>query len=785
MFQHSLLLIYRNFKRFKSTFFINTVGLSSGLACVLLIYLWVNDELNVDKFHQNDKRLFQVMAHEVDDKDIRTTGTTQHVMAKVLAEEMPEIEYAAVTTPPLFFPTFTLAAQDIHVKGIGKFVGKDFFTIFSYPLTEGGENQAFADKNSIVISERLAKSLFNTTQNILGKAVEWKLLHLKRQVFISGVFKDLPANSSEQFDFVLSFDSFEDIMGMGSWEVNWNNAEPFYTYLTVREGTDIDYFNTKMGGFLKGKNVQSRSLFIKPYSDNYLYGNYENGVQAGGRIGYVKLFSMIALLILIIACINFMNLSTAKASVRIKEVGIKKAIGAHRSTLIFQYLGESMLMSLLSLFIAIVLVELLLPQFSEITGKQLALHFDRYSILAALGIAIFTGLVAGSYPALYLSGFNPALVLKGKLNTSLGEVWARKGLVIFQFTLSVGFIVSVLIIYKQIEFIQTKNLGYDKDNVIYFETEGRITDHVETFLSEVKQQPGIVNASSMLGDMIGETNGTPGAVSQNGKVITMNGTCVNYDVLETLGIEMKEGRTFSRDLDSDTLKIIYNEAAIDALGLQDPVGKIVDGSEIVGVAKNFHFQSLHEKVKPFCFRLEPHWATTIMVKVKSGKEEETVSNLRKFYKTFNPGFDFDYKFLDQTYQAKYVAEKRVAILSRYFAGLAVMISCLGLFGLAAFSAERRYKEIGIRKVLGSSELGIVYLLSFDFTKMVMVSIFIALPISYFTTTHWLDSFAYRIELQWWYFFGAGFIALIITWLTVGTQTIRAAKINPSECLKNE
>ena len=784
MLRHSLLLLYRNFKRFKSTFFINLLGLSSGLACTLLIYLWVNDELNVDKFHRNDKRLFQVMVHEFNDKDIKTTGTTLHGMAKVLAEEMPEIEYAAVTTPPLFFPTFTLAAQDTHVKGVGKFAGKDFFTIFSYLLTVGTESQALTDKNSMVISERLAKSLFHTTQNILGKTVEWQLFHLKRQVFISGVFKDLPANSSEQFDFVLTFDSFEDIMGMSGWEVNWNNTEPFYTYLTVREGTDVDYFNTKMEGFLKNKNVQSHSLFIKPYSDNYLYGKYENGVQAGGRIGYVKLFSMIAFLILIIACINFMNLSTAKASVRIKEVGIKKAIGAHRSTLIFQYLGESMLMSLLSLFTAIVLVTLLLPQFSEITGKQLAFHFDRYRILAALGIAIFTGLVAGSYPALYLSGFNPALVLKGKLNTSFGEVWARKGLVIFQFTLSVGFIVSVLIIYKQIEFIQTKNLGYDKDNVIYFETEGRISDHVETFLSEVKQLPGIVNASSMLGDMTAETNGTPGTVSQNGKLITMNGTCVNYDVLETLGIEMKEGRTFSRDLDSDTLKIIYNEAAIDALGLQDPVGKIIDGSEIVGVAKNFHFQSLHEEVKPFCFRLEPHWATTIMVRVKSGKEE-MVSKLQKLYKTFNPGFDFDYKFLDQTYEAKYAAEKRVAVLSRYFAGLAIVISCLGLFGLAAFSAERRYKEIGIRKVLGSSEWGIVYLLSTDFTKMVIVSIFIALPISYFLTTRWLDGFAYRIELEWWYFVVSGLIALFIAWITVGSQTIKAARINPSECLKNE
>jgi len=785
MLRHSLLLLYRNFKRFKSTFFINWIGLSTGMACTLLIYLWVNDELNIDKFHQSDKRLFQVMAHDVDGNDIRTTGNTQHVLANVLAEEMPEIEYAAVATPPLFFPTFTLAAQDTHVKGVGKFAGKGFFSIFSYPLTEGEENQALKDKNSIVISERLAKSLFNTTQNILGKTVEWQLLHLKRQVTVSGVFKGTPANSTEQFDFVLTFDSFEEIMGMGSEEVNWNDPEPFYTYMTLREGTDIDHVNHKIEAFLKNKKALSRTLFIRPYSDNYLYGKYENSIQAGGRIVYVNLFSTIALFILIIACINFMNLSTAKASKRIKEVGIKKAIGARRSILIFQYLSESMLMSILSLLLAIVLVEVLLPQFNEITGKQLAVHVDTNLILTALGITLFTGLAAGSYPALYLSGFNPALVLKGKFNSSLGEVWARKGLVVFQFTLSVLFIVSVLVIYKQIEFIQNKNLGYDKDNVLYFETDGSITDHVETFLSEVKRIPGIVNASSMMGDMIGESNGTPGTVSHNGKAITMNGTAVNYDVLETLGIEMKEGRTFSRDFGSDTLQVIYNEAAIEAMAIRDPIGKIIDGSEIVGVAKNFHFQSLHEEVKPFCFRLEPHYAMTIMVRVKGGEELEIVNKLRKLYKTFNPGFDFDYKFLDQTYQAKYAAEKRVAVLSRYFAGLAIVISCLGLFGLAAFSAERRYKEIGIRKVLGSSELGIVYLLSTDFTKMVIVSIFIALPISYFLTTNWLDSFAYRIELEWWYFGGSGLIALFIAWITVGSQTIRAARINPSECLKNE
>lgn len=789
MFKHNLLITFRNFRRFKSSFFINLIGLSTGLACTLLIYLWVNDELRFDKFHEKGDRIYQVMENKEIEGTIKTTGQTQDFLARILAEEMPEIELATVVTPPNFFPSFTLLVAEKQVKGVGKFVDKDFLNIFSYPLISGNDNTALTNINDIVISESLAQSLFKTVDNCVGKSVEWQIMDLKKLVTIKGVFKDLPDNSSEKFDFLLTFDAFKDLMGIKGTDMNWNNSAPFLTYVLVKAKSDIGRLNSKVADFLKLKSKidQHRTLFLKQYADNYLYGNYKNGIETGGRIEYVNLFSIIAIFILLIACINFMNLSTAKASRRIMEVGIKKVFGAERRTLVWQYLGESILMTLISLLIALVLVILLLPGFSEITGKHLELLFDTRITLAFAVITLVTALLAGSYPAIYLSGFSPVMLLKRQFNTSFGELWSRKGLVIFQFAISVIFIVSVLVVYKQIEYVQNKSLGFNKDNVLYFETDGKVIGNAETFIAEVKNISGVINASSMLGNIISpqEGGGMPGKVKWKGKEITLANSAVNYDLLELLGIEIKEGRTFSRLFASDKNKVIYNEAAIELFGLTDPVGKIVDGQEILGVVKNFHYQSFRELIKPYSFRLEPQAGTNILVKIRKGAEERTINELRKLYQSYNPGLVFNYKFLDEDFQAQYVAEKRVALLSRYFAALAIIISCLGLFGLASFTIEKRTKEIAIRKVSGSSQFEIVRLLSNDFTKMVIVSICIALPISYFMVSRWLENFAYRIELDWFYFVGAGVIALVTAWLTVGIQTIRASKINPAKSLASE
>jgi putative ABC transport system permease protein len=790
MLQHSFLLIYRSFKRFKNSFFINLIGLSTGLACTLLIYLWVQDEINFDKFHENDSRLYQVMENQKGGDSDLVRYRTSGLVAETLKDEIPEIEYAVPVIQSSWFPKFILSTDgDDKHKAIGQFVGEDYFNVFSFGLISGGFDKVLQDKNSIVISDELALKIFKTTENVIGKPIALQLAHLKIPVIVSGIFTKVPMNSSEEFDFLLSFESFKDISpAVLDWGNNGTN-----TYITVNRGTDISLLNSKISGLIKSKIPNTdRSLFLKAYSEAYLYGKYENGVQAGGRIEYVNLFSVVAIFILIIASINFMNLSTAKASRRIKEVGIKKAIGASRKTLILQYMGESMMMSFLSLAIAVVIVELLLPQFNLIAGKQLALTLDLKIISAFTGITLFTGLISGSYPALYLSGFNPAVVLKGKINTSVGELFVRKGLVVFQYAVSVILIVAVLVVYKQIEYVQDKNLGYNKDNIIYFENEGTLPNNLGAFLTELRNVPGVNRASSMFGNLIGGYSST-GDVSWAGKnpddrkafeIID-----ANYDLLEMLEIELTAGRNFSEEFGADTAKVIFNQAAIDVMGLSDPVGEMVNiwgvDLEVIGVAANFHFQSLHENVKPLFIRLDPGNASIIMAKIEAGTEKETIALLQDFYKIHNPGYSFDYKFLDEDFQAQYVSETRVASLSQGFAGLAILISSLGLFGLSAFSAERRVKEIGIRKVLGASEMGVVYLLSSEFTKIVLVAILIALPISYFMVASWLEGFAYKIELSWWYFTVAGLVAMLIAWLTVGTQAIKAAKNNAVSSLRSE
>ncbi len=792
MLRHNLLLTYRSFKRYKSSFFINLVGLSSGLACALLIYLWVNDELSVDKFHEKNSQLYQAMLLRPTAEGTSTERATPIILAETLADELPEVEYAVATTTGMEVPSFTLSIEDKNVKATGLYAAQDFFKMFSYDLIYGDASQVLSDKKSMAISEGLAMKLFNTTENIVGKSV---ILQHDQQYLISGIFEDTPPSSSDQFDFVVSFEVFKDLAGAEPGD--WGRTAPS-TFVLVRENTDLNDFKTKIAGFIQSKDEESTvDILLRPYSDRYLYNNYENGVQAGGRIEYVRLFSIIALFILVIACINFMNLSTAKASRRLKEIGIKKAVGANRSTLVYQYLGESWLMASLSLITAILLVALFLPQFNQITGKQLALTFDVNLIVSVLGITLVTGLIAGSYPALYLSGFNPVAVLKGggapgKLNSAVGELFARQGLVVFQFVLSVILIVSVLVVYRQIEFVQSKNLGYSKNNVIYFGIEGKVKNNLETFLAEVQNVPGIINASSTTHRLMGGQSSTTG-LAWEGKnpddIIPFEIVQVNYGLLETLGIEMAAGRTYSSDFSTDSTKIIFNEAAIAAMGLENPVGKVINrwGTEveIVGVAKDFHFQSLHESVKPLFFLLEPKQTDKIMAKIEVGREREAIEQLQAFYQDYNPGFTLDYQFLDQDYQALYAAEQRVATLSKYFAGIAILISCLGLFGLAAFTAERRRKEIGIRKILGASDFGIVRLLSGDFTRMVLVAIFIALPISYFVAQRWLQDFAFSIDLEWWYFAGAGGVALLIAWFTVGLQTVKAARVNPVECLKDE
>ncbi|RIJ41890.1 ABC transporter permease [Pontibacter oryzae] len=785
MLQHSLLLIYRNFIRFKSTFVINLIGLSTGLACALLIFLWVKQELAMDSFHEQAKQLYQVMTNHHNASGTVTWEVGPGLLGEALQADMPEIKYAVSSSD--IPEKFTVSGSEKHISAAGQFVSKDYFNIFSYQLLHGAKGQVLSNRNGIVISEELALKLFNTTQDVVGKTMQWQILHFKKPVIVTGIFQTMPSTASERYDFFLSFEEFKSMLGSA---MHWDNHQA-KTYLLLESGVDVEQFNRKLSGFLKTKTPDSNvALFVRPYADKYLYNKYENGVQAGGRIEYVQLFSLIAIFILIIACINFMNLSTAKASRRVKEVGIKKAMGASRRSLILQYLGESMLVAFASLIVALMLVELLVGPFSRLTGMQLSLSYHPLFILGALSLTLFTGLLAGSYPALYLSGFSPATVLRGKLDAFAGELWARKGLVVFQFALSVVLIISVMVVFRQIAYVQTKNLGYSKENIIYFTAEGNVQEKLEAFLDELEKTPGVKSASSggsILSDY-GSTVGLTWPGANPDQAIAFQTLPVNYGMIETLSIKIKAGRSFSREFGADSASIVFNESAIQAMGLQEPIGKVVnvwgENKMIIGVVKDFHFQTLHEKVKPLFFRLEPKPALKVMAKIDAGREKETVENIQALYNRFNPGFVLDYKFLDEAYQALYTSEQRVADLAKYFACLAILISCLGLFGLAAFTAERRKKEIGVRKVLGASEWSIVYLITSDFTKLVLVSVALALPISYFLAANWLENFAYRVELEPWYFMSGGFAALLIAWLTVSTQAFKASKLNPTDCLQN-
>jgi ABC-type antimicrobial peptide transport system permease subunit len=700
---------------------------------------------------------------------------------------MPEVESAVAYG---FYRKATFSIGDHNVAGSGRSVGKDYFNVFSFELAQGDRNKVLADKSALAISESMAVRLFGTTDHVLGKTVT---MNHEDEFIVSGVFKDYPENASEKLDYLYSFERFREGQ---DWINTWGNTN-ISTYVLLKPGADVAALNAKLVDYVQQKTnneEKNRQMFVRKFTDKYLNGRYENGTVAGGRITYVKLFSIIAVFIVVIACINFMNLSTAKASRRIKEVGIKKAVGAGRDTLVYRYLGESLLLSFVSLAVALLLVDLLLPYFNVITAKHLSLRFTADVVLPCVGITLITGLLAGSYPAIYLSGFSPASVLKGKLNSSLGELWARKGLVVFQFALSVIFIISVTVVYRQIAYMQSRNLGYDREGVIYFGREGKLwnRESLETFLTEARAIPGVAGASVTNHDMTGHNAGTsdvtwPGKDPQ--AEIQFEAFAVDYGMMETWGMQLAEGRMFSQNFHPDTIGMVFNQAAIEAMGLKNPVGTAVKlwgyDMKIIGVVKDFNYESLHQPHKPVFFYYNLDNPNLVMVKLAAGHEKETLTRLTDFYARFNAGFALDYKFLDEQYETQYAAEQRVSVLSRYFAGLAILISCLGLFGLATFTAERRLKEIGIRKVLGSSEANIVLLLSSDFTKIVLTAIAIALPVSYFLTQQWLNSFAFRIELAWWYFATAGLLALVICWLTVGSQAIKAARVNPTKCLKEQ
>ena len=776
--------IFRSWRSSKNFLFINLIGLTTGLTCTLFIYLWVTDEFSFDKFNEKDGQLYQVMTKVPTNAGIDVSEATSGLLSESLRNEIPAIQYVVTTYESS--EKNILSVENKSVRASSLYATEDFFNIFSYPLIEGTVTNVLSEENSIAISEGVAQKLFNTTNNIPGRVIT---LDNKKQVSVTAVFKNVPVNSSVSFDFVLPYKMIvSENPGIHNWGQNY-----FNTYLLLSKGTDIKDFDSMISKLIQKKTGIQSSLFLRPYSHRYLYNKYENGIQAGGRITYVRLFSIIAILILAIACINFINLSTARASKRIKEVGLKKVLGARQRNLIFDFIAEAVIITLFSLLVSLLIVKISLPYFNGFAGKHIILNFHPEMILFLIIILLVTSLTSGIYPALFLSGFNPRNFFLTKPNPHLLKTGIRRGLVIFQYFISIFLIISVVTIYRQMKFISSQNLGYKKDNVIYFEDEGKMIQNQKSFLSEVKKIPGVINASSTAWNFVSSRASTGGGVNWEGRnpedIVSFEVQKVNYGLIETLGIGVKDGRTFSEEFPTDNSAIIFNETAINTMGLKDPVGKTVNvwgqNRQIIGVVNDFHFESLHSKINPLFFILNPSNCKIFMISLKGGMEKKVIDDINKLYHDFYPTLPFDYKFLDQDFQEQYVAEKRVATLSQLFAIIAIIISSLGLLGLAAFSAERRVKEISIRKVNGAKISEVMVMLNRDYVKWVAIAFVIAMPIAYYAMNKWLENFAYKTTISWWIFALAGLLALGIALLTVSWQSWKAATRNPVEALRYE
>ncbi len=789
MLKHNILISLRSFKRFKSTFIINLVGLASGLACALLIFLWVAEEVSMDTFHENDERLYQIMQNAETATGVMTFPWTPLLVGPTLIERFPEVENATTMyVPDVDEGDSYLGYESNFFISKELWVDKNFFELLNFPILLGNPHQLFDQLNSVMISEGMALKLFGSIENAMGKTVKLQNYDFNKEFVVSGIFKDVPSNSSLQFEALYNLQAY--VNAQGEYFPNWTSNNTI-TYALLNQDADLEAFNKNIHGLTEeyAPNAMSK-LFAQPFTERYLHGIYSEGKPVGGRIAYVRLFSAVAIVILIIACINFMNLSTAKANTRLKELGVKKALGAQRKTLIAQYITEALLLTTFASLLGLLLALTCLPLFNNIIGKNLSFELNLNMIFGFVSLILITSFLAGSYPSLYLSRLKTIASLKGKIIGSFGDIWARKGLVIFQFSISIILIVSVFIVSNQIEYIQTKNLGYNRDNVMSFQTNTLGDNEFDNLINELERLPGVMQVGPADHDLTGNRGRTSGVnwPGRQDRIAFLN-LEVGLGFIETMGIEILEGRSFSRELKTDIGKVIFNETAIKQMGLKDPIGKTVQvwGNErqIIGIVKDFHIDSFYEQINPTMINVYDGMMSKIFVKVKSGTELQTINQIEEAYEEISEGAPFNFSFVDSDYQAIYEAEKQVASLSKSFAFIAILISCLGLFGLTAFNAERRIKEIGIRKVLGAGIGNIVFLLSSDFSKMILMALVIGLPSSYFIAQEWISSFAFAINLSPVYFILAGMSLLVIAWLTVSFQTIKVANQNPVDSLRME
>ncbi|UCE06245.1 MAG: ABC transporter permease [bacterium] len=780
MFKNYLIVALRNMMKQKMYSFINISGLTIGMACTILIMLWVKDEMSFDRFHENADHIYRVVFADESYEQIRHYWVTPPALAAALKKDFPEVRHSVKFHSQ---DGMLVTYGESKFKETAGFTDASVFDIFTLPFINGNPRTALVNPYSAVITEKMAVKYFGH-EDPMNKRLT---LDNQIDVTVTGVIQDIPDNSYLQFDFLIQFEHLHELTGQGNVE-SWNNYG-YSTFVLLPEDVNINEFNQKIADLaLKAESYDDNfkpRLYLQPLVDIHLYN-----LNGGGAITYVYIFSLIAVFVLLIACINFMNLATARSATRSKEVGLRKVIGGSKLNLIQQFYGESILLSFIALIFSLILVELSLPAFNYLSGKALSLNFmGNFQMLPVLfGVALVTGIISGSYPALFLSSFKPVNVLKGSKIS--GSSLLRKILVVFQFSLSIVLIICTLVVSNQLDYINSQYLGFDKDQVLYIPLNHELKAKSALVKNELLQNPQILNVSAT-SSKIGirplwsvDLNQWEG--NDREKALLLSIIHTDYDFLETFNIEMASGRYYSREFATDTGAVVLNETAIKEMGLKDPIGKrIFEKTHIIGVVKDFNFKSLHSNIAPLALFMNPNRVLHMAVKIKADDINSTISYLKDMTKKFAPDFPFEYHFLDEDFEQLYRSERRLETIFNYFSTLAIIISCLGLFGLASFTAGQRTKEIGIRKVLGASVSGIVVLLSKEFTKWVLLANIFAWPVAYYAMKNWLQNFAYRIDLSWEFFILTGWLALMIAILIVSFLAIKAAITNPVETLRYE
>lgn len=777
---------FRNLWKRKGFSAINICGLAIGMASAILILLWVQNEMSYDRFHEKQDRLYIAWNRSVFNNKLQCWSTTPKILGPTLKHDYPEVEeFTRVNWGNNFL--FSIGDKRLNVNGTMADTG--FLRMFSFPLLKGNPNTALSSTYSIVITEKLAKKLFGN-EDPMNKVVR---IDNRDNFTVSAVMKDLPNNTRFNFEYILPW-QYMKVRGYD--DDNWDNNST-QNYILLKKGTNITAFNNKIKNItidhLNGR--EKIEVFMYELSKQRLYSNFENGKPAGGRIAQIQVFTTIALLILLIACINFMNLSTARSEKRAKEVGIKKVVGAQKTSLIVQFLGESVLISVFAGIIAIIIVQLSLSSFNLLVKKQLFLDFrNLYFWMALLGFILLTGVVAGSYPAFFLSSFKPGVVLKGTFKKINALITPRKILVVMQFTFAIALIICTIIIERQLKHGQEREAGYNKKDLAYIFLVGDIEKNYELIKNELLGSgtaTDISKTSAPLTQGWSDSWGFEWPGKDPNDKTDFDRYCTDGNLVKTAGMSIVAGRDIDlKSFPTDSTALILNESAVKAMGLKTPIGTPIKDNgidwHVVGVIKDFILQSPYEPMRPMVIEGPKGWFNVMHIKFNaSGGTKQNLAATEKIFKKYNPEYPFEYHFVDEEYATKFEDERATGILAALFAGLTIFISCLGLFGLAAYMAENRIKEIGIRKVLGASVTNITTLLSKDFLKLVIVSIVIASPLAWFFMTKWLDGYTYRIDIEWWIFALAALLSILIALITVSYQSIRAAIANPVKSLKTE